>query len=132
MIFYSIVISAAGLGAVTTSHFLLHKEEGWNPELCNNILFFTLIGSQLLHVLNMNARGTTIFKSEITRNKYVWYSILVCVAILIGCYEITPVSQALSLFPLTIFDWTIIITFSFAGLIINQLAKVFNIINNEP
>ena len=128
IIFYSIIISAAGLGAVTTSHFLLHKEEGWNPELCNNILFFTLICSQLLHVLNMNAKSTSIFKSEITRNKYVWYSILVCVVILIGCYEILPVRQALSLFPLTIFDWTIIIAFSFAGLIINQLAKVFNII----
>ncbi|WP_276374236.1 cation-translocating P-type ATPase [Chryseolinea sp. H1M3-3] len=128
IIFYSIVISAAGLGAVTTSHFLFHKEEGWNPELCNNILFFTLICSQLLHVLNMNAKGTSIFKSEITRNRYVWYSILVCVVILVGCYEIPTVRQALSLFPLTIFDWTIIIAFSFAGLIINQLAKVFNII----
>ena len=131
IIFYSIVISAASLGAVTTSHFLFHKEEGWNPELCNNILFFTLICSQLLHVLNMNAKGTSIFKSEITRNKYVWYSIIVCAVVLIGCYEITPVRQALSLFPLTIFDWTIIIVFSLAGLIINQLAKVFNIIKQQ-
>lgn len=128
IIFYAIVISAAALGAVTTSHFLFHTEEGWNPELCNNILFFTLICSQLLHVFNMNAKGTSIFKSEITRNKYVWYSILVCVVILIGCYEITPVRQALSLFPLTIFEWAIIIAFSLAGLAVNQLAKVFNII----
>ncbi|HMV07475.1 MAG TPA: cation-translocating P-type ATPase [Cyclobacteriaceae bacterium] len=128
IIFYSIIISAAGLGAVTTSHFLFHKEEGWNPELCNNILFFTLIGSQLLHVFNMNSKGSSVFKSEITRNRYVWYSILVCVVILIGCYEITPVRQAISLFPLTIFDWIIIIAFSFASLIINQLAKIFNII----
>ena len=128
IIFYSIMISAAGLGAVTTSHFLFHKAEGWNPELCNNILFFTLIGSQLLHVFNMNSKGSSIFKSEITRNRYVWYSILVCVAILIGCYEITPVRQAISLFPLTIFDWIIIIAFSFASLIINQLAKILNII----
>lgn len=128
IIFYSVVISAAGLGAVTTSHVLFHKEEGWNPELCNNILFFTLICSQLLHVLNMNAKGTSIFRSEIARNKYVWYSIIVCAVVLIGCYEIGPVRQALSLFPLTIYDWTIIVVFSFAGLIINQLAKVFSLI----
>lgn len=128
VIFYSIVISAASLGAVMSSHFLFHKEEGWNPELCNNILFFTLICSQLLHVLNMNSKGTSLFKSEVVRNRYVWYSILVCITILIGCYEIGPVRQALSLFRLTISDWTIIVVFSFAGLIINQLAKVFNLI----
>ncbi len=128
VIFYSIVISAASLGAVMSSHFLFHKEEGWNPELCNNILFFTLICSQLLHVLNMNSKGTSVFRSEVVRNRYVWYSIFICVAILIGCYEIGPVREALSLFRLTIFDWMIIIVFSFAGLIINQLAKAFNFI----
>lgn len=128
VIFYSMVISAASLGAVMTSHFLFHKEEGWNPELCNNILFFTLICSQLLHVLNMNSKGTSVFRSEVVRNRYVWYSIFICVAILIGCYEIGPVREALSLFRLTIFDWMIIIVFSFAGLIINQLAKAFNFI----
>jgi hypothetical protein len=58
----------------------------------------------------------------------VWYSILVCAVILIACYQIGPVRTALSLFPLTIFDWTIIVACSFAGVIVNQLMKVFNII----
>jgi len=128
IVFYSSAICAASLGAVMSSHFLFHKQEAWNPELCNNILFFTLICSQLLHVLNMNAKGTNIFKSEIIRNKYVWYSILACLIILIGCYEIGPVRTALSLFPLTISDWTIIIVFSLSSLIVNQLGKVLNII----
>ena len=128
IIIYSIVICAAGLAAVTLSHFLFHKTEGWNPELCNNILFFTLICSQLLHVFNMNSKGTSILKSEIVRNRYVWYSILVCAVSLIACYQIGPVRTALSLFPLTIFDWTIIVACSFAGVIVNQLMKVFNVI----
>lgn len=128
IVFYSVIISAVSLGAVMSSHFLFHKEEGWNPELCNNILFFTLICSQLLHVLNMNSKGVSIFKSEVVRNRYMWYSILVCIVILIGCYEFGPVRAALSLFRLTYFDWIIIIAFSIAGLIINQLAKVFNLI----
>jgi Ca2+-transporting ATPase len=128
IIIYSIVICAASLAAVTSSHFLFHKTEGWNPELCNNILFFTLICSQLLQVFNMNSKGTSIFKSEIVRNRYVWYSILVCAVILVLCYEIGPVRTALSLFPLTIFDWAIIVVCSLAGVIVNQLLKVFNII----
>ncbi|HEU5292479.1 MAG TPA: cation-translocating P-type ATPase [Cyclobacteriaceae bacterium] len=128
VVFYSIVISAVSLGAVMSSHFLFHKEEDWNPELCNNILFFTLICSQLLHVLNMNSKGTNILRSEVVRNRYVWYSIIICIAILLVCYEVSPIRSALSLFRLTVLDWSIIIVFSFAGLIINQLAKVFNLI----
>jgi Ca2+-transporting ATPase len=128
VIIYSIVICAASLAAVTSSHFLFHTSEGWNPQLCNNILFFTLICSQLLHVFNMNSKGTSIFKSEIVRNRYVWYSIVACSVILIACYEIAPVRAALSLFPLSIFDWIIIVACSFAGVIVNQLIKVFNII----
>lgn len=123
IIFYSAVICAASLGAVMTSHFLFHKQEGWNPELCNNILFFTLISSQLLHVFNMNAMGTNFFRSEIMRNKYVWYAIGMCVLILVGGYEITPIREALSLFTLTIFDWLIIIGFSLVGMATNQLIR---------
>lgn len=40
VLFYSVVISAASLGAVLTNHFLFHETEGWNLQLCNNILFF--------------------------------------------------------------------------------------------
>jgi len=51
---YSTVIAITTIGAVFVSHELLHGRENWNAELCNNILFYTLIFSQILHVFNMS------------------------------------------------------------------------------
>jgi len=102
------------VGAVVTSHYILHKTEGWNPALCNNILFFTLIVSQLLHVFNMNTTIKNFFKSEVVKNKFIWYATILCILIVVLIYEIPPVRNTLSINPLTILDWTIILTFSVA------------------
>lgn len=126
--FYSLTICAVSLGAVLFSHYTMHTSEGWNPKLCNNILFFTIIGSQLLHVFNMNATGTNFFTSEVVRNKYVWYAIALCILILVLLYEIAPVRKVLSLYELSLSDWSIIIGFSLAGMIVNQMAKVWHIV----
>jgi Ca2+-transporting ATPase len=83
---------------------------------------------ELRHVFNMNACATNFLKSEIVRNKYVWYAIGMCVLILVTTYEIPTVRQTLSLFPLSIFEWFIIVVFSFAGMMINQLARFAKII----
>jgi len=128
VIIYSIVISASSLGAVLFSHYTLHTTEGWNPKLCNNILFFTLIMSQLLHVFNMNSSGSNFFKSEVMRNKYVWYAFAINLSTLILMYEITPVREVLSIYSLSFSDWMVITGFSFLGMIINQIAKKLSII----
>ena len=40
---YSAIIATTSIGAVFASHELLHDSEAWNTELCNNILFYSLI-----------------------------------------------------------------------------------------
>lgn len=128
ILFYAFVIGASSLGAVLYSHFTVHESEGWNAELCNNILFFTLILSQMFHVFNMNASGSSFFRSEIIRNKYVWLALLINIAILLALYQIPVVRTALSIYPLTISDWLIIVGFSLGGMTVNQIAKGFRII----
>ena len=125
--FYSFVIGAMSIGAVFFSHFTVHKTEMWNPELCNNILFFTLIFSQLLHVLNMGSNKSSFFKSEVFRNKYVWGAIALSVAILLGMYAIEPVRKVLSLYEMSKYDWLISIGASIVSLIIIQIGKKLNI-----
>lgn len=126
---YSSVIALATIGAVFTSHVWLHSNEGWNPELCNNILFYTLIFSQILHVFNMSSEtGISFVKTEVFRNRYVWYAVLACTLIALSAYWIEPVRQVLEI---TIYgwkDWSIIISFSFLSLFANQLLKRFKII----
>ena len=128
IIFYAIVITLTTLGAVFISHFTVHKTETWNPQLCNNILFFTLLFSQILHVFNMNATGSGFFKSEIVRNKYVWYAVGACLILLFISYQVTVIREALDIYRMSSEDWMIAIGMSFVSLVIIQVSKRFKII----
>lgn len=125
--FYSIVIGASSVGAVFFSHYTVHKTETWNPELCNNILFFTLIFSQLLHVLNMGSHSS-FFKSEVIRSKYVWGAIILSLIILVGIYNIEPMRKVLTLYNMSINDWLISIGASIVSVIIIQVERKLKII----
>ncbi|HWA32485.1 MAG TPA: cation-translocating P-type ATPase, partial [Cyclobacteriaceae bacterium] len=109
---YSTVLTITSLGAVMFSHYTVHKMETWDLELCNNILFFTLIGGQLLHVFNMTEnKRYRPFNNEIIRNKYVWYATAICVVIVILSYLIDPIRKALSVEVMSSADWIISICF---------------------
>lgn len=125
--FYSIVIGSLSVGAVLFSHYTIHKTELWNPELCNNILFFTIIFSQLIHVFNMGSSGSSFFHSEVFKNKYVWAALSLSVAILICIYAIVPVRKVLSLYEMSVADWLISAGASIVSLVIIQIGKKLKI-----
>lgn len=125
--FYSIVIGAMSVGAVFFSHLTVHKTELWNPELCNNILFFTLIFSQLLHVLNMGGNHSSFLRSEVFRNKYVWGAIALSITILLCMYTIEPVRKILSIYEMSKYDWLISIGAALISLLIIQIGKKLKI-----
>ncbi|MBI2268779.1 MAG: cation-translocating P-type ATPase [Bacteroidetes bacterium] len=126
--FYSIVIGSMSIGAVFFSHYTVHKSELWNPELCNNILFFTLIFCQLLHVFNMGGSGSSFFRSEVFRNKYVWRAIIASLIILLGVYAIIPIREVLSLYEMSLYDWIISVMAGIGSLVIIQTGKKFKIV----
>ena len=117
------------MGAVFFSHYIIHNSESWNPDLCNNILFITLILCQLLHVFNMTTDNSkSFFITEVFRNKYVWYAMLLCLIILVAAYLIPPVAKVLSLHSPTWKDLAIMFGFSLLSLLINQILKRTKII----
>lgn len=121
---YSAIIAVTCIGAVFASHEILHNAEGWNSELCNNILFYSLIFSQVLHVFNMSfERGVPFHKTEVFRNKYVWYAVASCIILAMMSYWIIPVRNVLLV---TIYgwkDWSVVIVASFLSLFLIQLVK---------
>ncbi len=129
MIYYSVVITLTTLGAVLIGHYTLHKADPHNSELCNNILFFTLIISQLLHVFNMGSGSTSLFKNEVFTNKYVWYATAVSFGLLFLTYQLAIVRKALDISDMTLEGWTITIGMSFLSLIIIQLSKRFRLVS---
>ena len=126
---YAVVMSVCTFGAVLFTHITMHKSEAWNPELCNNILFITLILCQLLHVFSMSTENSkSFFKSDVFTNKYVWYAIGICLLITISAYFISPVAKVLSLHSPSRQDLAIMFGFSLLSLLINQILKRTKII----
>jgi Ca2+-transporting ATPase len=125
---YSFIIGCFSVGSVIISHYTVHKTEMWNPELCNNILFFSLIFSQLLHVFNMNSDGASFFTSEIVKNKFVWIAIGISVALVLLCYFILPVRNVLSLYEMSSADWLIAAATSISSVTFIAILKKLNVV----
>ena len=129
--FYSAVISVFTLGAVFISHLFLHTVPVFYPQHYNNILFFTLIFCQLFHVFNMASVNVSFFKSEVFRNKFVWYALIACLLIIGFAFFIPSVRTALNIQPLTAADWLVVLASSLFSLLFIQLLKRTNIIHDE-
>lgn len=128
ILYYSIIITISTIGAVFISHYTVHNTESFDPVLCNNILFYTLIFSQLLHVFNMGSGEMSFFKTEVFKNKYVWFATIACIFILIITYLIEPVRKVLDIYPMSMMDWIIAIGMGFFSLILIQLSQKLKII----
>lgn len=128
---YAAIISICTLGAVYFSHFVLHTGERFDPKLCNNILFFTLIVCQLFHVFNMASVKISFFKSEVFRNKYVWYALVLSGLIVLSVFFIPLVREALNVQLLKLEDWLIIIISALISLLVTQILKRTNLIHDE-
>lgn len=103
---------------------------GYDAQLSNNITFFSLALSQLWHVLNLSSRKISFLNNEITRNKFIWGALLLCIAIIAVFYFISPLNKYIGLQMLSINTWLIIVATSIAPVFLIQLFKrVFKIID---
>jgi len=125
---YSVAMMVASITAVLFSHNMANRSESIDPLVCNNILFYTLIACQLLHVFNMSDRRAPFFNNEVIRNKYVWFAVGICIALVILAYVISPVQKALHLYEISLFDCGIIGVCSISYLLIVQILKKLNLV----
>jgi len=95
----------------------------YEPEICNNITFFSLALAQLWHVFNLSSRKMSFIKNEITRNAFVWYALVLCILIMAVFYKVPPLNEILALQTLNTTIWLIIIGTSFTPVLLIQLLK---------
>ncbi len=114
---YGLSITAAVLGITVFAHFYL----AIGPQKVNNLAFYTLVLGQLLNVFNLPGRKVSFFINEVTRNLWVWGAIVLC--ILLTWLGYLLLADVLSLVPLTWAELGWVVVFSFASLLLTQIAK---------
>lgn len=123
IITYAMIIALASLGSVLFTHYELHAAEPWNRVLCNNILFFTLIAAQLLHVLNMGSPGAPFFRSAVVRDPRVWGALVLCIAIIVAVFWVPMVRAALGIEALGYNDALAVAGLAFLSFFLIRLAN---------
>jgi Ca2+-transporting ATPase len=74
---------------------------------------------------------TSFFKSEVFRNKYVWYALASSGLIVMSVFFIPPVREALNVQSLKLEDWLVVIASALISLLVIQFLKRTNLIHDE-
>lgn len=118
---YGLVLTLCVSGAYFFAHFVWEQPE----EITNNVAFFSLAFAQLLHVFNMREAKENVFNNQVTRNKYIWMALGLCLSLLALAFFIPQVSEILSFQEMEGRLWGLIAVTSFSPLIIIQVMKQF-------
>jgi P-type Ca2+ transporter type 2C len=89
----------------------------------NNVAFITLAFSQLFHVFNMSSVGSNLFVNDVTKNKFVWFAILICTGIMALIYLVPQMRLVLGLVELPLNVWLVCMVASLLPLLIIQIYK---------
>lgn len=119
---YGLIITICVGGAYFFAHYVWNESE----TVTNNIAFFSLAITQLLHVFNMREGKEHLFRNQVTRNKYIWMALAFCFSALAAAYFIPAVADILSLKQLEPRAWLLIVITSVLPLIIIQSIKFIN------
>ncbi|MBC7389088.1 MAG: cation-translocating P-type ATPase [Opitutaceae bacterium] len=117
--FYSLALTLTVVAAEFYCSWTITED----PQVGNNVAFITLAFSQLFHVFNMASPKANIFVNEITKNKYIWFSLILCTILLVVVYFIPALKEVLYLTNLNYRIWLICISFSFLPLVLIQIYK---------
>ncbi|ALD20640.1 cation-translocating P-type ATPase [Hymenobacter sp. DG25A] len=74
---------------------------GLSPAVCNNIMFYSMALGQLLHVFNFSTDPRSFFRSEVTRNPYIWLALGICMALFAASYYVPALRRLLAVQPFT-------------------------------
>ena len=104
-----ITIYGAIIGAwVTGAYFFGLYYMDVSKEIANNIAFFSLAFTQLLHVFDMRDSDEKVFVNQVTTNKWVWMAIAFCAAVLVAAYFIPGLSALLSFQAMGVQSWLLV------------------------
>ena len=119
VVVYALVMTASVLGVYwyATDQLGLSAEEG------NTITFYALSLAQLLHVFTLYSGKLRFFSNEITRNKFIWMALILCMLIMLLTNYVPFLRQILSLQKLDLQALELILAAGFVPLLVNQVLR---------
>ncbi len=117
---HSLVLAAATFGALALTHVWLELDE----RSVVTVTFLTLAFAQLWHVFNMRHRDLDLLRNEVTRNPWVWGSLVLCTALLVAPAYLPLLAHVLHLASPDRRMWMVIVAMSLAPLLIGQVAAL--------
>ena len=114
---YSGLITAAVLGALAVAILVLHMDQ----ETAVTVSFLTLAGSQLWHVFNMRAPGSPFLANGITKNRYVWGALALCVLLLLAAVYTPGLAEVLRLNHPGLAGWLLAVGMSLVPWLVGQI-----------
>jgi Ca2+-transporting ATPase len=101
---------------------------GIDQKIVNNLTFYTLVLTQLVHVFNLPQRNQSFFINQVTTNKYIWMAILLCLVITVFAYYQPTLRQVLSLQNISLNEFLLIFPFSLLPVVLIQFLKRIRIV----
>jgi len=117
---YGLLITLAVLGALAVALVLLEMER----QRAVTISFLTLAFAQLWHVFDMRGSDSKVLRNEITRNRWVWGSLVLCIGLLLGALYIPGLSDVLEVTHPGRSGWLLVAGMSLMPMIVAQLVKI--------
>ena len=124
MSIYGALITAAVLLGMT---FVINTL-GFSQTKSTTISFLILATAQLWHVFDMREKGTNIFVNAVTKNKFVWFALLITITLLLMAVYIPFLADLLSLTSPGLSGWMVVLIGSVTPIIISQLLKKLKLV----
>ncbi len=117
---YSIIITLAVIASIIYCKQTISADHN----TANNVAFLTLAFAQIFHVFNMSSKSSLLLINEITKNKFVWLAVIICISLLLLVYAIPQMRLVLGLERLSVDLWIVSILFGLIPLVLVQLYKI--------
>ena len=108
---------------VIGAYFFASLYWGLSDAVCNNVAFFSLAFAQLWHVFDMREANEPFIKNQVTKNKYVWWALTLCIVAIVASYFIPQINSVLSYQELDLKIWVLIGITSLLPLVTIQILK---------
>jgi len=118
-----ILTQSIAIGLATLLSFIFTYNNG-NLSEARTVAYMTLVISELIRVFSARSFETPFYRTRISSNKFLFYSILGAFALLLISVYIPPLARVFNNVTPTIRDLDIIIPFAFVPFIVSEIAKL--------